>query len=237
VAADGGTQEVEEPKQYILAEDQVRLREQPGTDQPIGRNLGQGTRVTAVSTEQRSAGDYIWLEVRTDAGEVGWVARDFLRQASSGGSSPGGEFGLSAEADRQFTFDELWPCIQSAASEYGTDSEVLAGLLNQESSFKNHRVHADHTGHGLIGLDDNGMLPDFERWSGLQCGRGVTADPIPPEPQIEYCARILSEYGRKYGGSYAAARAWHRGERLRDDALGQNYERIIRSRVGELFGH
>jgi hypothetical protein len=236
--ADAGVREIEEPSQYVLTVGGVRLRQQPGTDQPVVvEDLGQGARVTAVSTEQRSADDHVWLEVRTENGDVGWVAREYLRMVSGAGSSAGPDFGLSDEADCQFTFEELWPCIQAAAAEYGTDAEVIAGILMQESTLKNYLVHRDGTGHGLIGLDDNGLLPDFERWSGLECGRGQTATCIPPHQQIEYCAKVIADYGRRYGGAFEACRAWHRGERLRDDAAGVAYEQLIRGHIRSLFGH
>jgi hypothetical protein len=237
-SADCRVEEIEEPSQYVLVAAGVRLRKRPGTNQPvIIEDLGQGTRVTAVSTQQRSATGYVWLEVRTDDGVVGWVAREFLRLADSGTSTATLDFGLSDAADHQFAFADLWPCIQAAGAEYGIDAEVVAGIVQQESSCKNYRVHLDGTGHGLIGLDDNGLLPDFERWSGLSCGRGQAAISIPPARQIEYCAKVIADYARKYGGAFAAARAWHRGERLRDDTAGQKYERLIRGHIRNLFGH
>jgi cell wall-associated NlpC family hydrolase len=234
--SDSPVTEVEEPERYAVALDGVRMRQQPGTDQPIViEDLGQGTQLTAVSTEQRSADGYVWLEVRTDDGRSGWVARDFLRQAGAGGASDDA-YGLSGEGDHQFSFQDLWPCIRSESSDYGTDNQVIAGILFQESGFKNYLVHNDGTGHGLIGLDDNGLLPDFERWSGLSCGRGRSASPIPPAKQIEYCAMIIAGYARKYGGAYAGSRAWHRGEGLMNDDRGQQYEALIRSHAKRLFG-
>jgi hypothetical protein len=237
VAADSPTREIEEPSQYALTAAGVRLREQPGIRRRIViQDLGQGTRVTAVSTEQRSADGHVWIEVRTDDGTSGWVAREYLRLLNNGTAGADADFGLSGEGDRQFSFEELWPCIQSAAAEYGTDGQVIAGILKQESGFKNYLVHHDGTGHGLIGLDDNGLLPDFERWSGSSYGRGRAASAIPPAQQIEYCAMIIAGYARKYGGAYAGCRAWHRGERLMDDQRGQHYEDLIRGHVRQLFG-
>src|SRR5262249_49782932 len=161
-------------------------------------DLGRATHVTAVSTEQRSADDHVWLEVRTDDGKSGWVAREFLRQVTGGGSASttGADFGLSNDANCQFSFQELWPCIQSAAAEYGTDAQVIAGIVQQESHFKNFIVHDDGTGHGLVGIDDNGLMSDFEGWSGLSCGRGAAAIAIPPAVQLEYCARTIADYAR-----------------------------------------
>jgi cell wall-associated NlpC family hydrolase len=238
IPADTPVAEMDEPNQFVVTAQGVRLRERAGTNQPIViEDLGQGRRLTAVSTVQRAANGYVWLEVRTEQGATGWVARDFVRLVGAGGAESGADYGLSSEANCQFSFQDLWPCIKQAAAEYGTDAEVIAGITKQESGFKNYIVHHDGTGHGLIGLDDNGMLPDFERWSGMRCGRGHAATCIPPALQLEYCAMIIADYARKYGGAYAAARAWHRGERLRDDERGQNYEALIRAHVRELFGH
>lgn len=143
---------------------------------------------------------------------------------------------LTDAADHLFTLAELWPTIQAAGAELGFDPQVEAGIIFQESGFTNWRVHLDGTGHGLLGLDDNGLLPGFERWSGLSIGRGQAAVSIPVVPQIRYAAYALADYARRLGGPYAAARAWHRGERLMNDARGQQYEALIRAHVAALFG-
>jgi hypothetical protein len=141
------------------------------------------------------------------------------------------------EPDHQFSFADLWPTIEAIASTIGrADPQAMAGVIQQELSWRNLRVHPDHTGHGLIGLDDHGMLPDFERWSGLTIGRGPGAAIIPPGMQIEFLAKTLAEYAISFGSPYAAARAWHRGERLMNDAAGISYERLIRAHVAALFG-
>jgi hypothetical protein len=144
--------------------------------------------------------------------------------------------GLTSEPDHHFTFQELWPTIQTAGDRVSFSSEVLAGIIQQESSFTNWRVHNDGTGHGLLGLDDNGLLPGFEQWSGLRIGRGLNAVSIPVVPQITYAAIVLAKYAQTYGDSYAAARAWHRGQGAMNDALGQAYEQLIRKHVADLFG-
>lgn len=144
--------------------------------------------------------------------------------------------GLPTDPDHLFTFAELRPVIDRAAAEFGADEGVVAGIVEQESGFRNWRVHRDGTGHGLVGLDDNGLLPDFERWSGLSVGRGASAAIIPPELQIRYLARFVAAETRKFGDPYAAARAWYRGEGLMDDAAGQHYEALIRAHVAELYG-
>jgi len=90
-----------------------------------------------------------------------------LNQASGGG--------LSQAPNAQLSLQQLWPTIQKYAAQYGVDPKVMAGIVAQESSFKNHTVHRDGTGHGLIGLDDNGLLPDFEKFAGMSVGRGANA--------------------------------------------------------------
>jgi hypothetical protein len=143
--------------------------------------------------------------------------------------------GLTSAPDHQFTFEQLWPTIKAAGDEFGFSPEVLAGIIAQESSFKNYEVHFDGTGHGLLGLDDGGMLPGFEQWSGLNIGRGMNAASIPIVPQIRYAAKVLAGYAQKYGGPWAAARAWHRGEGAMNDTRGQQYEQLIRGHVDDLF--
>jgi hypothetical protein len=137
-------------------------------------------------------------------------------------------------ADHAFTHRELRPHIEAAALLHGADARIVAALIAQESSFRNWRVHADGTGHGLIGLDDNGLLPEFERWSGLSCGRGADAISIPPLLQIEFCARTLGSYAARYGSALNAARVWHRGPSLWTDERGDFYEARIRERLDEL---
>ena len=156
------------------------------------------------------------------------------------GPVPGG---LSNEPNRQFSLQELWPTINHYANQYGFDAKILAGMVFQESSFKNHLVHRDGTGHGLLGYDDNGLLGDFEQWvraskpgqQSFSAGRGHNAVSIPPEWQIEYAANKLSQVSQAYGGPYAAARAWHRGPGGMNDWRGQQYEQLIRTHVNTLF--
>ena len=147
---------------------------------------------------------------------------------------PGGA--LPNVEDKQYTFEELWPAIQRFSAQYGADPKIVAGIVKQESTFKNWQVHRDGTGHGLIGLDDNGELPRFEKWSGIRVGRGRNAASIPPERQIEYLAKTIGELTAKHRSGWAAARAWHRGDYwAMNDAKGYRYESYIRQHVAELF--
>ncbi len=142
---------------------------------------------------------------------------------------------LSQDRNAQLSINEVWPYIEKYAAKYGADPKVLAAIIQQESGFKNYGVHFDGTGHGLVGLDDNGLLPDFEKWSGKSFGRGAGAKTIPPELQVEYLAKTIGGMGEKYGSDFAAARAWHRGGGGMNDARGQHYEALIRGHIGKLF--
>ncbi len=135
------------------------------------------------------------------------------------------------------SFRALWPMIQQYASQYGADPQIVAGIIQQESTWENHKVHRDGTGHGLIGLDDNGMLPGFEKWSKFKVGRGRTANIIPPKLQVEFLAKTIGEMTRNHGGNkWAAVREWHRGlGRAMWDAKGTAYENLIRKHIRELF--
>ncbi len=175
----------------------------------------------------------LFLEVDGDAYILAeaTVAPRFIPSAGSGPQLPA----LPQEADALIPRDLLWSHVQAAAT--AIDPRIVLGICYQESSFRNWRVHMDGTGAGLFGLDDGGLLPDFERWSGLQCGRGQNHIVIPPELQIRYACEQLGRYATQFGGdSYAAARAWHRGVGLMNDAHGQQYEALIRAHVQELFG-
>ncbi|WP_426746813.1 C39 family peptidase [Myxococcus faecalis] len=143
--------------------------------------------------------------------------------------------GLPQGRDAQLNLQQLWPYIEKYAQKYGADPKVLAGIVAQESSFKNHGVHADGTGHGLIGLDDNGLLPSFEKWSGMQVGRGANAKTIPPEKQMEFLAKTIGELTKKHGSGLAAAREWHRGAGNMNDARGYDYQNKIQNHMNSLF--
>jgi hypothetical protein len=138
--------------------------------------------------------------------------------------------------NRAFTFDEVWPHLRTAGATHGADAQVLTAITYQESGFTNWLVHADGTGHGLIGLDDHGLLPDFETWSGFAVGRGHSARSIPPELQLNYLAKTIAAMARNHGGSFlAACREWHRGPTLMNDALGFHYQDLIEAHISRLF--
>ena len=144
--------------------------------------------------------------------------------------------GLPQGRDAQMSLKQVWPYIEKYSKQYGSDPKIIAAIFQQESGFKNYGVHRDGTGHGLAGLDDNGLLPSFEKWSGMKVGRGASAKTIPPEKQIEFVCKAMGEMTRQYGGDgLAAARAWHRGGGAMNDSQGYNYQSLIQAHVRDLF--
>jgi SH3-like domain-containing protein len=231
-AGDDGSSAPPPPTIFVVNSVGVRLRAKPSTSADILiESIGSAVSLTSVSDQLVDAEGHSWRNVRTPDGAVGWVAVEFLREPAAVDDG-----GLTDEADHYFGFAVLWPHIQVAAGKFGADAQVIAGIMYQESGFKNVRVHNDGTGHGLFGFDDNGLLPDFEQWSGIQVGRGQAAISIPPRPQMEYCARIIAAYTLQFGNAINAARVWHRGAGLWQDDRGQNYENLIRAHIQELFG-
>lgn len=69
---------------------------------------------------------------------------------------------LPQARNAQLSLAELAPWIEQYSEQHGVSAELVAAVIEQESSYVNHAVHRDGTGHGLIALDDNGLLPDFE---------------------------------------------------------------------------
>jgi hypothetical protein len=222
-----------QPGDLLFFENTYDANGAPGPDGSlathVGISLGKGSH-KMIDAHERAGPDVGETNIGTDY----WQSRAI--EARRLPALVGKDDGLTSAPDHQFTFEQLWPTIKAAGEEFGFDPQVLAGIIAQESSFKNYRVHFDGTGHGLLGLDDGGMLPGFEQWSGLNIGRGSDAASIPIVPQIRYAAKVLADYAKKYGGPWAAARAWHRGEGNMNDARGQNYEQLIRGHVHTLFG-
>lgn len=157
---------------------------------------------------------------------------------------------LSTAAEHRFRLAELWPAIAEQAraygAAYGVDPKLLAkymaGIVQQESGFRNFRVHRDGTGHGLIGLDDNGLLPSFEASMHFRVGRGRNAKIIPPELQMQFLAQSLAQMAARNRrrhpenqGLDAAARQWHRGPGAMNGSLGYRYQSLIRTHVRALF--
>lgn len=141
---------------------------------------------------------------------------------------------LSSELDKLWTYQQLKPLFSYYAQKYGFDPLVLAAICRQESGFKNWRVHLDGTGYGLFGLDDNGMLPAFEEWSGLSVGRGADHKPTTPNQQVEFTAKTLRQYQDQLGSAILAAQAWHRGLGAYTDELGVAYGETIKGHIAFL---
>lgn len=138
-------------------------------------------------------------------------------------------------AEERARYEALRPSIERHSERYGVDPLMVAALIRQESRFRNLRVHMDGTGHGLAGLDDNGLRRDFERWSGLHIGPGRNANIVSADKQIEYVARRLAQSKARYGSEGAAVREWHRGAGNMNDRRGHAYEQLLRGHRAELL--
>ncbi len=142
---------------------------------------------------------------------------------------------LPRARNAKVSVETLAPWIQKFAGQHRVNPQIVAAVVAQESSFINHGVHRDGTGHGLIGLDDNGLLPEFEKWSGLHVGRGKSAATIAPARQIEFLAKKLGDLTKKFHGKeWEAVRAWHGGVKGRNRPHAKEYESIIRGRISEI---
>lgn len=212
-------------------------------DAPNGNKIGalpNRALVEALSEETTADGGFNWLKIQARGRDLsGFAAIEFLQRMpdhQNGHEVSNIGANLTNEPNHQFTFEELRPAIEQASALHGVDHRVIAGILRQESSFKNWRVHHDGTGHGLVGLDDNGLLPDFENWCGQSFGRGHSASSIPPGLQIVYCAKTIAAYSAQLGSDINGARAWHRGQGLWHDERGAHYASLIRGHMVFLFG-
>lgn len=206
----------------VKANNALFLRADPSTDNPPIRLMDPGSILDAVTSHG-------WRQVTyPSTGETGWVAVEYIDEIPPPVST-------MPDTEIDWTLSALMPWFNSAGQEFGVDPRFLAAIAYQESGFKNWRVHRDGTGHGLFGLDDNGMLPGFESWSGLNIGRGPFAAIIPEELQIRYAAMILAQYANRLGSWDNAAAAWHRGEGQYQDARGRAYAALINTHMRTLF--
>lgn len=226
------------PADLIFFEQTYQAADRPGPDGKVathvGLSLGAGT-LSMLDAHERDGDDVAVTDISTDYWQNHFLEIRRLPALVEAAQPTGDPGDLTDEPDHLFSLEQLWPVIKAAGTEFGFDPQVEAGIMFQESSWRNWRVHADGTGHGLLGLDDHGMLPGFEAWSGIVVGRGQAAISIPIVPQIRYGALALADYARRLGGPYAAARAWHRGEALMNDPAGRRYEALIRAHVATLF--
>lgn len=167
--------------------------------------------------------DRPWVQIRI--GDVtGWIALELTADHIIGLPT--------AEPDeRIYTLSELLPL----ATQIEFPSLILLAIARQESGFKNWRVHHDQTGHGLFGLDDNGLLPEYEAFTNTSVGRGPSAQIMPIELQIAYAKHKLQQLSTQFGGPYNAARVWHRGAGQWQDSLADNYEALIRQHEQDII--
>jgi hypothetical protein len=86
----------------------VRLRQGPGTGQPIlVADLGLGTIVEALDDALVEADGHQWRHVRTRNGTVGYVAADFLARQEDGARP--GQFVFNPDTPTELQI-QLWTC-------------------------------------------------------------------------------------------------------------------------------
>lgn len=102
--------------EVVVFEGPVNLRSSAGTSASAIAALDEGVALTVVSGPTEASG-YNWYEVKTDTGQTGWVAVDFIQLAPG----PNGHF---AAGDQVVVFDGPVN-LRSAA---GTSATVLQSL-------------------------------------------------------------------------------------------------------------
>ncbi len=127
---------------------------------------------------------------------------------------------LEAIANKAYTYGELKPYIDSAAKKYGVPPELIGGMLHKESTFTNWIHHSNPQAHGLIGVTEKGMMPEFEQFASqklnqkVSYGKGKGAKAMPPDLQIEFLAMKLDQIKNKHGlqSHKQAAGMWWLGD-------------------------
>lgn len=98
---------------FSLTEDGVRLRAQPSTSAAIVvNNLGRGAVVMTLSADAVVANGHTWRNVLTFAGQVGWVASEFLGPVNNGSFTPQQIADVLGSPVGNVAAN--WPLIQSA---------------------------------------------------------------------------------------------------------------------------
>jgi len=93
---------------YRLTEGGVRLRQGPGTGQPIlVADLGRGTIVEALDDALVAADGHQWRHVRLSNGTVGYVAADFLARQEDGVRP--GQFVFNPDTPTELQLQD-WTC-------------------------------------------------------------------------------------------------------------------------------
>lgn len=143
------------------------------------------------------------------------------------------------EPDHAFSFEELWPYLVVYGEQHRFNPKIIAAMIQQESTWHNYRVHRDGTGHGLLGLDENGLLRDYQTKYGVYVGLGANAEIMPPELQIDFTAWQLRRYMDAYPDVMTdpvkAAQAWHASGGGRDSPRGLSYREKILGHITRLF--
>ena len=119
---------------------------------------------------------------------------------------------LELEVEDEEATASDYPLPASAASEV---AEPVAAMPAAET--------ARPGGAALLGVIDL-LTPDLR----VPSAAGVA--------QARRNAVARTELAQEFGSAYNAARVWHRGPGLWQDAAGDNYEALIRRHVQELFG-
>lgn len=74
---------------YVNSDDGLNLRSDPSSTATLLRTLANGTRLTAIgAANPPDAGGVAWQNVRTDEGQSGWVAAQFLIETKPVAVSP-----------------------------------------------------------------------------------------------------------------------------------------------------
>lgn len=197
--------------------------------------------MTVASTQRRQTVQPRQVEQRTRAAQQGQpLARGPLVQGQVTGFQPTSKV---TPQERQ-RMERLMPTIADAAQRHGVDPKQLAAHVFQESRGKNYLNHSPAQGghglatdRGLVGLNEKGRLPDFEKEMGEQYGRNATGNQrtLPEREQIDFLAKTLAAGQKKYGSLNEASREWHRGHGGRNDSLGMKYQRELEGHVRNLF--
>lgn len=131
----------------------------------------------------------------------------------------------------RFTYPELRTAIERSARNHRISPMTIAGIIAQESSYRNLVIHRDGTGRGLIGLDSGGQLDNYLRWAGAPA-----IDPegdervLTPELQIEFLAmRIREMMDDNHWTEARAIIGWHASARF--DSEAREYGAHIRRKI------
>jgi predicted chitinase/SH3-like domain-containing protein len=103
---------------FSVTSDGVRLRALPSTSAAVVvANLGNGAIVMTISDQTVAADDHHWRNVLTSAGQVGWVADEFLGPVDLGSFTP--QQIASVLGSPVGNVAANWPLIQTALVAHG----------------------------------------------------------------------------------------------------------------------